>query len=240
MNNHVYLLDRAEADSLAEDYFLSICGLKNREGGKYDRMLEQGMQIRTRISSGINLKAVVSGFDGEVLSGNTAIIGSTTFICNGFQQLKKDKIHKIYAYILTAGSFELDDNVPVLEQLYADIWGTAYTDAGLEVLKAKLTEEVQRETGNHKSAVLEPFGPGFYGMDVEQVGKFFEILDGERIGVKARTNSLMLPLKSCAGFYIAADEGTSLPAKDCKSCRSDHSGCEFCHAVIKNKRNEPE
>ncbi|MDF3000384.1 MAG: hypothetical protein K0Q48_503, partial [Bacillota bacterium] len=159
MNNHVYLLDRGEADSFAEDYFLSICGLKNREGSKY---------------------TVVSGFDGEVLSGNTATIGATTFICNGFQQLKKDKIHKIYAYILTAGSFELDDNEPVLEQLYADIWGTAYTDAGLEVLKAKLVEEVQRETGNQKTAVLEPFGPGFYGMDVDQVGKFFEVLDGDR------------------------------------------------------------
>ena len=236
MNNHVYVLDRREADSVAEDYFLSICGLKNREGGKYTRMLEQGMQIRERISEGIELKAVVSGFGPEILSGNTATIRDTTFLCNGFQQLRKDKIHKIYAYILTAGSFELDDTEPVIEQLYADIWGTAYTDAGLEVLKTKLMEAVRRESGDQTTVVLEPFGPGFYGMDVEQVGKFFEVLEGDRIGVKARTSSLMLPLKSCAGFIIAADEGMSLPSKDCKSCRADHNGCEFCHAVIKGIR----
>ena len=235
MNNQVYHLDRRKADSYAEEYFLTICGLKNREGGKYKRMLDQGMSIRSRVRDGIDLKAVVSCYGREILSGNKATIGTTEFICNGFQQLDHEKIQRIYAYILTAGNFELDDNEPVIDQLYADIWGTSYTDAGLEVLKEQLQEVCNSTCEGQDAVILDAFGPGFYGMDVEQVGKFFEILDGTLIGVKARTNSLMLPLKSCAGFIIAADRGTSLPSKDCKSCRSDHSGCEFCHAVIRGK-----
>lgn len=239
MKNQVYLLDRREADTYAEDYFLSICGLKDRQGDKYRRMLNQGMQIKERISGGIDLKAVVSGYDRDILSGNRAEIGEATFVCNAFQQMNREAVQRVYAYILTAGSFELDDSEPVIDQLYADIWGTAYTDAGLEVLKNRLMEEFsQRDAdakGDTRAAILEPFGPGYYGMDVDQVGKFFEVLDGESIGVKARTNSLMLPLKSCAGFFVIADEGAELPPDDCKSCRSDHSGCEFCQAVIKKK-----
>lgn len=251
MENQMIRLDIKEAEPLAREYFINICGFRNREGEKYKRMLEHGMRIRERIADRVDIKAVVSSFDRDVISGNTARIGDAAFVCNAFEQINQDGIQKIYAYLFTSGSFELNEDDPVTDQLYADIWGTAYTDAGLEVLKHHLKADFDRnnvgvgdENGGGETApddvketfILDPFGPGFYGMDMDQIGRFFEVLDGDSIGVKAGTNSLMLPLKSCAGFFVIVDDDTRLPPADCKSCYADHSGCEFCQAVI--KRNQ--
>ena len=257
MKNQIIHISVEVADRYAYDYFINICGFRNKEGDKYKRMLDRGMRIRERIADKIDMKAVVSSYDGSIISGNKAKIGDTVFVCNAFEQLNQESIEIIYAYLFTAGSLELDDDDPVIDQLYADIWGTAYTDAGLEVLKHRLKAEFDKsrsgisgdgrnpgrngndgkdETKDGKEAViLDPFGPGFYGMDVDQIGLFFEVLDGDKIGVKARTNSLILPLKSCAGFFVIVNDDTKLPSADCKSCRADHRGCEFCQAVIKRK-----
>ena len=234
MNNQLINLSIKEADLYASDYFINICGFKNKEGEKYQRLLDHGMKIKEKIIAGIDLKAIVSSFDRDIISGNTAQIGDVTFSCNAFQQISKDRIQGIYVYIFTSGTYELNDDDPVIDQLYADIWGTAYTDAGLEVLKNHIWEDFSQNNSDVEAAVMDPFGPGFYGMDVDQVGNFFQVLDGDRIGVKARTNSLMVPLKSCAGFFVIVDDGTKLPSSDCKSCHAGHNGCEYCQAMIKN------
>lgn len=233
MKNQLIHLSIEEADLYAFDYFINICGFKNREGEKFKRLLDHGMKIKERILDRIDMKAVVSSYDSDIISGNTARIGDAVFICNAFEQLNKENIRRIYLYLFTTGDFKPNDDEPVIDQLYADIWGTAYTDAGLEVLKHHLKEDFDRNGGSVKAEILDPFGPGFYGMDVDQIGSFFKVLDGDQIGVTARTNSLMLPLKSCAGFFVIMDDGSKLPPADCKSCHADHRGCEYCQAVIK-------
>lgn len=226
----------AEADVYAMEYFMKICGF-NREGEKYRKMLKHGLEIREKIRDRVEIRAVVSSFPGTSIFGNRAELNGTIFTCNAFQLLAPEHISGIYAYILTAGAHELDDTDPILDQLYADIWGTAYVDAGLEVLRKYVEAELNSAaSGKGTITVLDSFGPGFYGMGVDQVGKFFEVLDGDKIGVKARSNSLMLPLKSCSGFFVGVDDETKLPASDCKSCRAEYKNCAFCQAVI--KRNQ--
>lgn len=240
MENQRIQLNIDDADQYAYDYFINICGFRDREGDKYRRMLEHGMKIREKILGRVDLKAVATSFDRDILSGNTAKVGDVTFVCNAFEQIDRESVQKIYAYLFTSGNFELDDGDSIIDQLYADIWGTAYTDAGLEVLKNYLKADSDRSSAGKgdagKAFMLDSFGPGFYGMDVDQIGSFFEVLDGDLIGVKARTNSLMLPLKSCAGFFVIVNDDTRLPSADCKSCHADHRGCEFCQARI--KRNQ--
>lgn len=225
----------AEADVFAMEYFMKICGL-DREGEKYRRMLKQGMDVKEMLSDRVEIKAVVSSFPGSSINDNRAVLNGITFECNAFQRLDPDHVRGVYAYILSAGVYELDNDDPILDQLFADIWGTAYVDAGLEILKRHVEKDLRELCGNPGISVLDSFGPGFYGMDVNQVGKFFELLNGELIGVKARSNSLMLPLKSCSGFFVGVDDKTSLPASDCKSCRSEYKNCAFCQATIKGNQ----
>ncbi len=244
MKNYVIQISMADADAFAMEYFNRIGGL-NREGEKYRRMLKQGMEIKERIKDKLDLKAVISFFQGNVISGNTAELDGVKFECNAFQRLNPAHVKGIYAYILTAGTLELGDEEPILDQLYADIWGTAYIDAGLEVLKKYIKrfslnsdDPAGQTEPKAKLSLLDSFGPGFYGMGVDQVSKFFELLNGEAIGVVARSSSLMLPLKSCAGFFVVVDDDTELPASDCKSCRAEYKNCAFCQAVIKTNIDE--
>lgn len=241
MKNQIIHITMQEADLYAVDYFIRICGF-NREGEKYEKLLKKGMEIKERIKDKVRIQAIVTSFDPDILSGNTARMSDVTFVCNAFEQIEPESIREIYAYIITAGVYELDGSDPILEQLYADIWGTAYVDAGLEILKQKLIENVigtqdsvTPVTENPAPIYMESFGPGFYGMDVDQVGNFFQLLDGSQIGVSVRNNCLMVPLKSCSGFMVAVGDQSKLPAADCKSCRADHKGCEFCQAVVKKK-----
>ena len=222
MNNQVIHIEADEASQLAKEYFIKICGF-NREGDKYSKMLAEGLSVREGIGEKININAIVSAYQNDVISGDSAIIDSVTFTCSAFRQIKKESVKSVFAYLLTAGIYELDENAPIMNQLYADIWGTSFVDAGLEVLKKRLAD----------GFAYEAFGPGFYGMDVDQLSKFFDLLDGSKIGMTIRGSGLMLPLKSCAGFLITVDDKSDLPDANCKNCRAYQKGCEFCHAFIK-------
>ena len=225
-------ISMAEADAFAMEYFRNICGL-DREGDKYRRMREQSMDVLERIRPQIDIKAVMSEYPGNVIKNNLAEMEGIAFSCNAFQRMDPEHIEGVYAYVLTAGVFELEEEGPFLNQLYADIWGTAYVDAGLAVLKQFVQEDQCKRGETSEVTVLEPFGPGYFGMDIGQVSKFFELLDGGKIGVSVRGNSLMLPLKSCVGFYLAVDGNVTLPTSDCRSCLSEYKNCNFCQASVK-------
>lgn len=226
MNNEVFRISTEQADPLAIEYFINICGF-HREGEKYERMLKHGLALKERLSDRIDIRAVVSSFPGTAIQGDVAVLDGTSFQCNAFAQIQGDGINQIYAYILTAGDFDLEDDAPMIDRLYADIWGTAYVDAGQALLKQFLSQT---------SLVLDTFGPGYYGMDVTQVGNFFQVLQGNLIDVTVTEHNLMLPVKSCAGFFVAVGEDTMLPSSDCKSCLGNQKGCAFCQATIRGKR----
>lgn len=225
MNNQVIRINIDDVDSLATEYFINICGF-NKEGPKYKKLLDMGMSIKEKMKNSLDIKAIVSSFSKDIISGNTVNINGVTFKCNAFEQIDYNSIKNIYAYILTAGIYELDNEDPIMNQLYEDIWGTSFVDAGLEVLKKTLDQ----------TNVMDDFGPGYYGMEITQVGNFFQILDGEKIGVQVKNNSLMLPLKSLTGFIVSVEDESKLPASDCKSCKAGNKGCSFCQAVMKGKR----
>jgi len=222
LKNKVINIAFNEAEEIATEYFIKICGF-HREGEKYAKMRAEGMQTKEGAERNISVRAVVSSYGGDVISGDTAVIDGAVFTCNAFSQINKNGIKRLYAYLLTAGVYTLPENAPIMQQLYADIWGTSFVDAGLDVLKKRLAGD----------SALEAFGPGFYGMDIDQLGKFFEILDGGKIGMEVRESCLLLPLKSCAGFLIAVNDKSDLPDADCMNCRAGRKGCEFCHAVIR-------
>ncbi len=244
MYNQVIPISRAEVDVLALEYFKKICGF-NRGEEKDQRMLEQGIKIKEKIQNRVDLKAIVSFFSGDTMKNNIVVLDGIAFECNAFQCFSPKHMKGIYAYILTAGVFELCDEDSGLDQLYTDIWGTAYVNSGLELLRKYVEKDIYRIYNDKQEktdatevpiTVLDSFGPGFYGMDVDQVSKFFVLLDGDKIGVKVRSHHLIIPEKSCVGFFIAVDDQTGLLLSDCKSCRAEYKNCAFCRAVIKKTK----
>lgn len=218
------MLHEFTADELtppAWEYYLETCGLAEVKSDKHRRMLERSKQVLGEILPLVKVRAVTVRFDGGCLAGNTLALDGVQFSCPAFGRLEPERINAVYAYVLTAGEVRLE-TANVSDMLFADIWGTSFTDAGIDMLRQRLTLE-------NDGYIMSPsFGPGFYGMGMDMLPAFFKLLDTSEIGVALKSGRLLLPLKSCAGFIMAVQDVWRLPVRDCADCMGNPGGCRFC------------
>ncbi len=223
MENQSITFDQEQADAIAEGYFTAMCGF-NRPGEKFKAMLLDGLSLRDQLAGSFQIKAIISSFGPDAIREKDFKINNLKFECTALEQIDKTGVTKIFAYILTIGNMKFDSD-SVLQMFYADTWGTAYVDAGRDLLREWISQE--------ELYVSDSFGPGYYGMEMSQLEHFFKLLKAENIDVKLNGSTMMVPLKSCAGFFIAMKAPGLLPGEDCKSCLSEAKGCNFCQ-----KRNK--
>lgn len=226
MKNSYFLNFKQEAcDVMSENIFFKMSGIKGN-GKKSERMRKDAMNQRDIIQERVMAKATYVFYDEIRISGNQLEIGGQTLLCSAFEQLQNKKIDGAYVYALTAGDFSLP-NEPVMNQLYADIWGSAYAEA----TRMLLIDELQK-----KARLSEGFGPGFYGMDVIEATKLAYLLDLDELGIEVRDNGILLPLKSCAGLYFSVSEDYETLNDACRSCLGNQKSCKLCniHGGIKN------
>lgn len=217
-------LSGAELNKLADQYFRKICRFDDTN----DRMrtkLERGLNTLDEVYSQFTPKAVLAVFDNSVIDGKSMMLNNHLFVCNALEQISKESIVAIYAYIMTVGNYE-HDTTRTADLLFSYIWGTAYSDAGRDMLKQIIIDQYKDRPELY---VSEAFGPGYYGMSMDQVANFVDLLDGASIGVKMHDDALMIPLKSSVGFYLVMDKPFPLPKADCLSCCGNTLGCSFCY-----------
>jgi len=229
-NAFLHTYSAQEALPAAWRYYLKTCGLPEEPAlPRHTRILARSSEVLNDIWPKISVRALTKRFPGDCLSGETLTLEGVKFECRAFGRLDPARIHAVYPYLLTAGDVHLDtDNVA--DGLFADIWGTSFTDAGLELLGRTLSSE------NEGYTLSPSFGPGFYGMDIGMMERFFALFDASAIGVTLCGSSMLIPLKSCAGFFIAGKDEGMLPVRDCESCIGNPGGCRFCkNAVLPHK-----
>jgi len=224
IKNQIISIPTSECDVLADQYFMATSGI-DRPGPKYDRMRKEAFEIRERIRNRVNIKAIYSYYDMPALSGTTATIDGVVFHCNAFEQLSTESVQGVYVHLITAGEYHLDGE-PIMNQLFADIWGTAFTEAG----RMKLEELFEGE-----GILSDGFGPGFYGMESIQMKEITTLLDGASIGVETKPTGILLPLKSCGGMTFRVNDTYVRLNSECADCQGNKSGCAFCN--IRNKEN---
>ncbi|MDD2477082.1 MAG: hypothetical protein PHI32_14395 [Dysgonamonadaceae bacterium] len=223
MKNHVIKIQTKDALPLAKLYFLKTCGI-GLETDKHNRMWDRAKQVYEDVSKNLQLQAVLSVFTPSLIEKEMNINGRI-FSCNGFEQLRHNCLLRVYAYILTAGDCKVNSD-QIVDQLFGDIWGTSFIDAGRVLLREQIESLEKRISG--ESVLSESFGPGYYGMDVTQVKDLFHVVDPGLIHVTLHKSGLMLPLKSCGGFFLSVKEECNLPPRDCESCIGNPAGCHFC------------
>jgi len=241
MINEVVHIATAMADGPAEKYFRTICGFDGADPAKKEKingLIQAGLEVRERIRPMIDIRAVVSSFDDARIDGTSIAAGGVRFSCSAFEQVDPDAVRRVFAFILTVGEMDLA-SASLIDLFYADAWGTAYADAGRDLLRMELAGSADpgsdegsdegRDEGRGRY-ISDSFGPGFYGMDLQQLEKFFVLLDAGSIGVRLTGSACMLPLKSCAGFYIMTDRPGALPPDGCRSCLSPGKSCSYCRA----------
>ncbi|MCL1982802.1 MAG: hypothetical protein FWG53_06940 [Clostridiales bacterium] len=215
--------------------FTSICGFKP-ESEKHKRMLDAGMGIRERGLGTIEAKALLAEYGPDVVSAGTMEIGGVGLRCDSLYQMDRGKIRKVLLYIVTAGECGCDSE-DIMDRLYADFWGTAYVDAAYELLRQKAGSLYIGEGAGLE--LSSAFGPGYFGMPTEEVTNFFQILDGEKIGVKCLQSCVMVPIKSCVGILYVMEKGAKVPESSCMHCVGNRRGCQLC-GKYRKRETEPE
>lgn len=218
-------IDRTECSNLAHTIFMKTSGV-DREGKKYEKMKAAALQMREHIAENVEIRFSCVSCDDIQLKGRSATFGGQTFTCSAFEQIPEDAVEEVYLYAVCAGDFALPDE-NIMNQLYADIWGTAFADAVRVLIKKEL------ET---LGTLSDSFGPGFYGMDITHMQAMDAILDFESLGIQLRNSRIMVPLKSCAGIYFRVNESYIPINAACSDCLGTHSSCQLCqvNGGIKN------
>ena len=166
----------------------------------------------------INIKASYAYYDDIELEGKKLKIGGLELDCVAFEQIDPKSVEGAYIYAVSAGDFYLEKK-PVLEQLYADIWGTAFTDAIRELMISSLC-------GNGK--LSDSFGPGFYGMSMDEMQKMPKLVDFEALGIEVRKSNVIIPLKSCSGIFFKVNEKYKPLDSECQLCFGASKTCRLC------------
>lgn len=214
----VFKINKSDLGELAEKLFLESSGL-NKIGRKYELMKKEAFEMQRVAEDRVNIKAGYQYFDEFKLQGRKLTIGEHVLECNAFERLDYKKLKGVYIYALSAGDFDFSDR-NIMEQLYADIWGTAYTDAARIIIKQKFEEN---------GKLSDSFGPGFYGMKVEEMEKLTELLEIDELGMEIRNKRILLPLKSCIGLYFDVSESYEKLNDACLDCFGNKTSCKLCH-----------
>ena len=218
MKEYLFDIDKEECSRLATDYFMADSGLY-REGHKFEKMREDAFRMRGVIEERIKIRAMGIYSEEISFSGRKAVIENVEFACNAFELIDPASVRGVYLYALSVGDFGYPEE-PIMDQLYADIWGSAFTDAARVLIKAQLESE---------SRLSDSFGPGFYGMDVSEMPKLASMLSFDKLDMEIRNSRILLPLKSCAGMYFAVNDDYVKLNSACESCRGNHKSCVLCH-----------
>lgn len=217
MNIHLMNFNMEECSKLAYEIFMNTSGV-NKEGRKFERMRKDAFRMRQVIEDRIKIRAAYSYYEDIALCGQELTIDGRSFKCRAFDQIDPDTVMGVYVYALSVGDFGFPEE-PILDQLYADIWGSAFTDAARLLMKKNIENKVM---------LSDSFGPGFYGMDVSEMGTLTSLLNFDELDIEVRNGTIMLPLKSCAGLYFRVNEGYSKLNRACENCLGTHTSCKLC------------
>ena len=222
----VILFDTKVLQDESERLFIKMGGL-DKGGRKFDELRGMGSRIREEIESRIDTKAIVSYYDKRHIKkdGMKLWIDGVELKCNAFEQIEMDQIKGAFVHFIYAGDYYLDDQ-PIMDQLFADMWGTAFVDATRWYFGSILKQE---------ACLSEEFGPGFFGMDVRTMNQLAQLTDPSKIGIEVRETGVLLPLKSCGGVYLSVEEGYVPLDNACLDCKGTLKSCSYCNLKRRNR-----
>lgn len=216
----------------AERYFLKTAGL-DKKNEKHSRMWTHALAIYDEISEKSAIKAVIRYLTPDIVRGRDLYFQGVSISSNAFERLGQNNINGAYFYLITAGDIQTDSE-QVIDQLYADIWGTSLVDAARDMIRDYI-QSLDSKKGEGR-VLSASFGPGYYGMGLAQTADFYRVIDFSTVKVKLSPGGMMIPQKSITGLYLSVNDQALLPADSCESCIGGASGCAFCNQRDVEKR----
>lgn len=209
----------------AKNYFLKISRLDENKPEDLN-LIKCGENVKEKYFGQIEVKTKIASFDNSIFCDKKLHINGVNIKSEKFNILQDSTIENIYLYMLTLGDLNFYDDEGTLEQYYFHVWGTAFIEAGREMLETKLIEKLHANLH-----LTNSFDPGFDGMDIRTTIDILQITNGEDIGISANENGLMSPLKTVAGIYFAVNDKEQkviVSKESFVNCTVNSVGCDFC------------
>ena len=208
--------------NLIERNFIKMCQFDLNEPN-HRKLYLDAIKYREIINVDIDIRCKIVKCDKEVFQNNEIHFNNAILKSTDFSHIDEVNVKNIYLYAITIGEFSKESDEPVIQQLYSDIWGTAYIDAARDVLEKQLKAEI-----GSNLFLTSSFGPGFNGMTIDSIFALEKMIEMKEIGINLNQMGTMFPIKSVAGMYMVVDDLHNLPKRICAECIGNKKTCEFC------------
>lgn len=231
MIRNIGTIPEHDARSLARQRFIEISRFDQKDP-KHCLLMNKGDSLREKLLAVINIRYTECFCEPSSFHEGVITIGDWKITCNFFHRIPESCIEGIYLFILTAGEIQCESE-NMLDSLFADTWGTSYVDAGVRLLKDRLTADMELRFPGPGVKLTREFGPGYYGMPVSETSAFFHVLHGEELGMSLTDSGLLIPQKSCSGMLFAVNDLEFDEGPECIDCRGGSLGCQYCQIMQK-------
>ena len=219
LQNEIIRFEYEALENKAVNIFLRMNEL-NREKPYSKLIKDKAFPVLEALKSEINPAAVISyyGSNSISLSENGLKIKDETIRCKAFERFKPETVKGVYICFISIGSFKTDE-LTSAQQLIADMWGTAFIDSIRDEIIKKLSAD---------SCISEEYGPGFFGMDTNDMNKLSELADPALIGITVNDGGALIPDKSCGVLYFSVTDEFRQPYSACDYCFGSEKNCSLC------------
>ena len=220
MKDEVFVYEKEEAFEHAKSFFIDACGF-DLQKLRHQKMFQDALELLHRKKESFQMKVICTQLGKDAYGDNCIAVKGKTIACNGFSRIQKKYVEDIYMCVITAGDWHSQSSTK--EQVYMDIWGTAFVEGAKILFEEKCMEHLGAE-----QYLSDPFGPGYYGIPSEDTKKFASVLDTQKIDVHVKASGIMVPLKSMAAIYLVTNSKSILPPLSCSQCFGRLEGCKLC------------
>lgn len=236
MRNRLFTFEESNAYEDAEKRFIKTCGF-DLQKSKHQRMMKMGEKVREDGIDGIKIRAMLSFCDASALKDEYMEVEGERLEFTYLERIPKDAVLGIYFYALTVGECYFSSEENIMDFLFADIWGTNYVDSSMDLLRTEIENDMKETFRDYPQTYLSAeFGPGYFGMPVSASKSIMKIIDGQQIGIRVKDSGLIIPQKSCMGFFFVYDRPGIETETECRKCRGNSKGCAFCR--IRQQKEE--
>lgn len=160
------------------------------------------------------------------IEDNRLILSDVSLTCEVVQKYTECDLKSAMVYLISCSPESYEDvktgelNFHFIQNACMDIVRNILTQSFIKFTKDQIgkSETVWFSRG---------FGPGYFGMPIEEGKKMLDLLHGEQIGVCYK-GEMMQPLKSTIGAIVSYQAEQPIKVSPCEYCKADNKNCIFC------------
>jgi hypothetical protein len=234
VNNSIYVEEKIHRHNI-EKYFNQIKGnnlLSEVERESANEILQQLKKTcKIRSVSKIYTPPALRIMKGELIIDETKVQGKL------FEQDYFHGIISILVFLITINETEnngISDRVQEKEyNLLNHYYETMWKYAALQEHRDRIIAEYKIQ--NSKGVFTPSLGPGYYGIELIENKKIYELLNGKELGIVLNGKNQFIPENTVCGFIIGMEsmkgECEEIFNNPCRYCAATKKACGFCGIV---------